>query len=133
MTFTHVPAGTYYVRVRAASGSALSSASNEVVVVVGATAGCTQPPSPPAALEATVNGLIVTLTWSLAPNIQTAAQYAIEAGDASGRSNLAVITVPGVDTRFTAQAPPGTYFVRVRALNACGMSGGSNEVLVRVP
>ena len=130
MTFANVPAGTYYVRVRAASGSALSGASNEVLVVVGLASGCTPAP---VSLTATVNGSIVTLAWSIPPNSPPPAQYAIEAGDAPGRSNLALISVPGADPRFTAQAPPGTYFVRVRAVNACGTSTGSNEVVVRVP
>jgi glucose/arabinose dehydrogenase len=133
MTFTDVPAGNYYVRVRAASGSALSGPSNEIVVMVGAPPGCTEAPSAPAALVATVNGASVTVAWSIRPNSQPAVQYAIEVGDASGWSNLALINVPGIDTRFTAQTPPGTYFVRVRALNACGTSSGSNEVVVRVP
>jgi hypothetical protein len=79
-----------------------------------------------------VNGLIVALSWTY-PSGVPAAQFVIEAGDAPLGSNLAVVTVPGNDPRFTAQAPPGTYFVRVRARNACGTSTGSNEVVVRVP
>jgi hypothetical protein len=33
-------------------------------------------------------------------------------------------------TTFTTEAPPGTYFVRVRAINAKGPGLPSNEVVV---
>ena len=34
---------------------------------------------------------------------------------------------------FSASAGPGTYYVRVRAVNGCGSSSGSNEIMIRVP
>jgi hypothetical protein len=34
---------------------------------------------------------------------------------------------------MVANAPNGTYFVKVQALNLCGASSSSNEVIVTVP
>jgi hypothetical protein len=34
---------------------------------------------------------------------------------------------------FTIAAPPGRYYVRVRAVNALGTSGPSEEIVVLVP
>jgi hypothetical protein len=56
----------------------------------------------------------------------------IEAGGTSGAANLAVLTVDGVSRGLAVNAPPGTYFVRMRSLNACGSSGPSAEIVVTV-
>jgi hypothetical protein len=75
-----------------------------------------------------VNNRIVVLSWSGAG----APGHVIEAGSGPGLSNLATIAV-GAVTSFTTPAPPGTYYVRVRATNLCGTSGPSIEVVVTVP
>jgi hypothetical protein len=36
-------------------------------------------------------------------------------------------------TSVGTPAPPGTYFVRIRAQNACGTSAPSNEQAITVP
>ncbi|MGE3190981.1 MAG: hypothetical protein AB7N90_14970 [Vicinamibacterales bacterium] len=59
--------------------------------------------------------------------------FRIEAGSASGLANLAVMAVDGATRAVTVSAPPGTYFVRVRAQNACGTGPASNEVVLAVP
>jgi hypothetical protein len=56
----------------------------------------------------------------------------IEAGDAPGRSNLAVLPTGSSTTSFRVAAPPGRYHVRVRALNAAGTSAASDEVVLLV-
>ena len=45
-------------------------------------------------------------------------------------SNLAVINV-GAATSASGEVPPGTYYVRVRAVNGGGHGPPSNEILVR--
>ena len=71
----------------------------------------------------------MTLTWVSVPGPTS---YVVEAGSVSGAANLAVIDTGSVSPILMATAPPGTYFVRVRARNACGLSGPSNQVVVIV-
>jgi hypothetical protein len=127
LTATSVPNGSYFIRVRAVGSSAESGPSNEVRADVGQTSGCS-PPTGPSNLRAAVNGQLVTLTWNGAPG---ATSYIVEAGSASGLANLAAVDV-GPGTTLTANAPPGTYFVRVRMRNACGATAASNEITVTV-
>lgn len=118
-----VPPGTYYVRVRGVSASGVSDPSNEIVLQrQGA-------PGPPSNLSSTGTGSVVNLSWS-APAGGSATGYILEGGTGPGLSNLGVVQIGNVTT-FTGNAPPGTYYVRVRAVNAGGVSAPSNEVVVR--
>jgi glucose/arabinose dehydrogenase len=125
ITVFGVPDGTYYVRVRAVGASDVSAPSSEVVVTVGTT--CTGPPPAPAAAFA-VSGRNVTIAWS-APGIVTS--MLIDVGNGPGLTNLAIIEIPPGST-VTAVAPPGTFYVRLRARNACGASAPSNEMVITV-
>jgi hypothetical protein len=127
-----VPAGTYYVRARAANDAGLSAASNEVVVfVIGSAAGCSAPPAAPGGLRSVVLDSNVTLAWN--PAAGSPASYIIEAGSFPGESNVLVSDTGTTATMMTAaNVGGGTYFVRVRARNACGASAPSNEVSVVV-
>jgi hypothetical protein len=58
--------------------------------------------------------------------------YRIEAGSATGLSNIAVQPVGNVLTQSFGGVPPGTYYVRIRAVNAQGVSIVSNERTVIV-
>jgi predicted phage tail protein len=121
------PSGTYYVRVRASGAPAgpASGRTNEIALVVE---GCRAAPLPPSGLAATIAGNEVTLDWT----VPVASGQVLEAGSAPGAANLAAIPLSGSQTRFTATAPAGTYYVRVRASNECGTSAASNEVTVVV-
>ena len=123
---TTAPPGTYFVRVRARVGGALTGASNEVTLTVPS--GCTNP-ALPTGLTHSVSGTAVTLTWQAASG---ATGYVLEAGSSSGSSNLVSVDTGTASTTFNAAAPPGTYYVRVRARNSCGTSGPSNETVVVV-
>ena len=61
-----------------------------------------------------------------------AESYIVEAGSATGLSNLATLNT-GTATSLTTAAPPGIYYVRVRGVYGCGGAGNaSNEVIVTV-
>ena len=129
-TATSVPNGVYYVRVRAIDSTGESAPSNEVTVVVGG--GCSAPPNQPTLGAPAVNGNNVSFTWAAASTGCPATAFALHAGSAPGLSDIASVTV-GADLRlFTAVAPPGTYYVRIFALNSSGTSAASNEVTVVV-
>lgn len=123
-----VPAGTYYVRVRAANANGTGAASADVAVVVGGAGGCERAPAPPTGLTANVQGLTAELSWSAPSHGCGPTHYVLIAGSASGLSNLARAAVAGHG--LVASAPPGAYYVRVVAVNAAGASAPSNELLV---
>jgi hypothetical protein len=119
-----VPAGTYYVRLRSVNPLGDSEPSNEVVVrPPGA-------PERPTNLRSAGSGPNVLLAWNAPTTGSVPAGYVIEAGSAPGLANLAVLPVGNV-TSFQTIAPPGTYYVRVRAINAAGSSVASNEIVVQ--
>jgi hypothetical protein len=123
-----LPPGTYVIRVRGVSAAGAGAASSEVIVTVPATA---TPPGAPGTLSATVAGGAVSLAWGAAPG--NATTYIVEAGTASGLSNIGAWATGYLDTRLVTAAPPGTYVVRIRAANAFGIGPPSNEVTVVVP
>ncbi len=119
-----VPAGQYFVRVRAVNAAGTSAPSSEVVLNVGCS-----PPVAPTTLTITVTGSTVAFAWNVAAGTTSTV---IDAGYAAGATALSTpfaaptagLTVPGI--------PAGTYFVRARAVNACGTSGPSVERMVVV-
>jgi hypothetical protein len=88
-------------------------------------------PGQPQSLTASVSGRTVALSW-LPPGAGGApASYVVEAGSAPGLANLA--TVPVIGTSFVAPGvPPGTYYVRVRAVNATGPGAPTADVTIVV-
>lgn len=130
-TFTvpGVPPGTYYVRVKGVNASGAGAASNEVVLVVGASGDGR--PATPTGLTAFMAGDRITITWSPGLGFGPVSGYVLEAGSASGASNIATLDVPTA-TFSLSGVPPGFYFLRVRARNAGGVSAPSTEVMVVV-
>jgi predicted phage tail protein len=120
------PNGSYYVSVRAVYASGTRAPSNEILLQVG----CTAPAPQPTALRVQLTGATVTLTW--VPPSGAVERQVIEAGSATGLTNLASVTLPPTQSSFTATAPNGTYFVRARAANSCGTSAPSSEVFFTV-
>jgi len=126
-----VPAGVYYVRVRAINAEGPGPASNEVVAAVPSTGGCTAPPGPPTSLSGSASGSVVSLQWAPPAAGCAASSYVVQAGSAPGLSNIAVVNV-GPATSLSATAPNGAYYVRVVAVNAFGGSTPSSDVIITV-
>ena len=119
-----VPPGTYFVRVRATSATGVSGPSNEIVVQ-GRGA-----PEPPTSLSASGTNGAVDLRWFAPTSGPRPSGYVLEAGSGPGLTDVASAQV-GPATTFSTTAPPGRYYVRVRSLNARGVSAPSNEIIVR--
>jgi hypothetical protein len=119
----------YYVRIVAVYAEGTSAPSNEVVVVLTA-AGCT-PPGPPTGVITSPTASNVTIRWASPASGGPPTGYVIDVGSGAGLSNLGSFPLPNTTT-LTAPAPAAQYFVRIRALNACGSSPPSAEVSFRV-
>lgn len=118
--------GLYYARLRGVNGAGTGAASQEIQILVG----CTGVPAVPANMDSNVAGTIVTLDWGTVDGITG---YVIELGLTPGVTNLSVPIGPAI-AGVSGAVPSGTrFFARVRAQNACGVSGPSNEVTVQVP
>jgi hypothetical protein len=124
--------GTYFARVRARNRYGVSGPSNEVRFVLSASGPCTGPPAAPAGLTSSVTGRAVTLTWLPPTASGTITSHIIEAGSTSGASNVMVHRTGNNSGTYSATAPPGTYYVRVKAVNECGVSVASSEIVVIV-
>ena len=129
-SFDLVPPGYYFLRVRATSATRTSAPSNEVMIAVG---GAASPPSAPLALRAAVTGNAVTFDWA-APVTGPVTSYRLEAGSASGLSNIAVLNTGTVGTSISfSGVPSGRYYIRLRGVNGVGVGVASNEVVLDVP
>ena len=78
----------------------------------------------------TVAGDSVALDWG---GVGGASSYVLEAGSSPGLSDLLTVDLHTASTSVTGEhLTPGTYYVRIRATNACGTSAPSNDVQVVV-
>jgi hypothetical protein len=126
-----VGGGTYYVRVRAQNAGGTSAASNESILVVDST-GCNTAPDAPTSFAGAASGGTVHLMWSAPAGDCTPTSYVLQAGSSAGSSDLANANV-GAGTSYVANGvAAGTYYLRVRAVNAYGQSAGSNEIVLTV-
>ncbi len=123
----NVPAGTYYLRVRAQNALGTSLSSVERAVTVGA---CT-PPGPPGTLSGSSNDTLVNLQWT-APSTGMVQGYRLLAGTGPGLANLGVQDYPASVTSLSGNVAYGTYYVRVQSSNVCGFSAPSNEIVLTV-
>lgn len=103
------------------------------IALIGQNTGGTALPAAPTGLTSSVAGAVVTLDWSAPSTGPRPTAYVIEAGSASGLANLVIFSTGSPATRYVASGvPPGTYYVRLRAVTTLGTSGPSNEISVAV-
>ncbi|HQZ40270.1 MAG TPA: Ig-like domain-containing protein [Vicinamibacterales bacterium] len=123
-TFT-APTGSFYVRLHTLAGADRSLASNELRIHVNVLVA----PSAPASLVGLVNGTSVDLAWRNTFDGGSPTSILLDV------TGSAVTTIPlaASDTFTFAGVPPGTYALRLRAVNAGGTSAQSNEVTVTFP
>ncbi len=134
--FAAVPGGEYFVRVVTDTRGGASAPSNEVKLVGGAPC---QSPAVALRLSAGVQDRVLSLQWDTvdagaaeAVDAATPLSYVLEAGSSPGSSNLGTVAL-GRTTAIAAPVPPGQYYVRVRAVSACGLGPVSNDLSVVVP
>jgi predicted phage tail protein len=125
---TVAPPGTYFLRVRAINAWGESAPTSDVMLVVD---GTTRLPDMPGTPVATVAGRTVQLIW-LAPIAGgLPAGYVVEAG-LTPDTMVPVFSTSSGDVTASS-VPPGTYFVRVGAVNAAGAGPATPPVTVVVP
>jgi hypothetical protein len=88
------------------------------------------PPGIPGMPTVTLSGQFVTLNWAAPVSGGPVIDYQLEAGSAPGASNIDIVRT--VAPTLSATAPPGIYYVRVRARNAAGLGPASPEVVIDV-
>ena len=119
-----VPTGQYFVRVRARNAVGTSAPTTDLIVNVGCT-----PPAPPSTFTTVVTGTSVAVTWNVAAGTTSTV---IDAGYATGATALSTPFAAPAGSVGVPSVPPGTYYLRARALNACGTSSASVERTVVV-
>ena len=123
-----VPGGTFFARVTASNACGTSGPSGEVFFTIGAPDAL---PAAPTNLTSNVTGSILTLSWTAPAGPVTG--YVLEAGTGAGLANIGAATV-GAGTSFVISGvPPGTYYVRTRAITSAGSGAASSDVVVVVP
>lgn len=88
---------------------------------------CSGPPGPPANFSALVSGSMLNLSWTT-PVGEFIGSYIVEAGSVAGAADLARVDTESTATSFSSAVANGTYFMRARTYNHCGLSEPSNEV-----
>ena len=124
-----VAPGQYFIRVVPIGPGGAGPASREFAFTAGGS-GCVVVPGPPTLMA---TGSPPVLTWT-PPSGTTPTGYELRAGLAPGALDLVRLPLPASTTAYsTAGAPPGTYYVAVATVNACGVSVVSNAAVITVP
>lgn len=129
---TIAPFGDYYVRVHALNACGVSP-QTPVPDALIRVQPCTAPPSVPTSLGFTLNGRQVGFTWTAPASGPVPSQYVFVVGSVPGAGDLAIFATGNNATALSVVGPPGRFWVKIFAANACGNSIYSNEVEVVIP
>jgi hypothetical protein len=118
--------GLYFVRVRAVAGGVSGAATPDVAIAVGG-----PPPGPPTAIAVALGpGGSVLVTWS-PPDTGTVTGYVVQVGYGAGQTaHQFAVTQPSI---AAGGVPPGTYVLRVVAMNGTASGPPSSELTLVVP
>lgn len=125
-----VPNGVYFARLVAANACGASLPSGDTRIAVGGALG---PPESPVQFSASTSAGTVAFSWFTSTSGGTPTGYVLETGSGPGLANLAVIPLPATTTFVVPGVPKGTYYVRLRALNAVGASLPAGDIVLIVP
>ena len=123
--FSRVPPGTYELRLRAINGAGSSTASDPVTVAFPGR--CSGPPLPATAFLAYRVGRTLLAVWQSAASGPAPTRYRVRvAGAYTGSFGVTGRT-------FSRAVSPGSYEVRVQAVNDCGTSQPTAVQTVLIP
>lgn len=126
-----VPDGTYWLRVRGSNAAGTGVPSQDLGVTMGVAGGCVGLPYAPTLQAPSISGSLLSLSWDAPGGTVAPTSYVLFAGSGLGRSDLAVLNL-GAGTTFAANAPAGTYFLRVAGRSACGVGAVSSDITASV-
>ncbi len=89
-------------------------------------------PDAPTTLSSSASGTTVTFAWVAALTGAAPTSFVVEMGTAPGTTTLPTQTVTSPVAQLSLVLPAGTYYARVRAVNAVGQSPPSPETSVTV-
>jgi hypothetical protein len=122
-----LPPGVYFARVRALNLIGVGPPTPDLAFRAGSVLRIDGPTN----LSLAWQGANAVLTWTAPRGVGLMpAAYVIEAGSATGMTDVASINV-GAATSYATPVPAGTYFVRVRGIRPGGISDPSNEVVIK--
>jgi hypothetical protein len=120
--------GTYYVKIRGMNGAVGGAASNEVALPI---TGACQAPGVPTNFTVITRGTTGFLMWNPGSG-GLPSTYIVQASFGPSDTNPP-IQIPLGTPYFTLGIPGGTFYVKIAAANACGISAPSNEVVITSP
>ena len=124
-SFAAVPPGTYTFSVRAINAAGSSGASNPVTLTFPT--GCSGSPQAPINFFASKSGNTISLAWQPAATGPASMSYMVNVTGAF------VGDVPTTTRSLSGSVGPGTYNVRVRAVNPCGSGSATAVQTVTIP
>ncbi len=128
---TPAPNGVYLLSLAASNSFGVGPESARQTVTVPSLPA---PPGVPQNLAASVSGSTITFTWAAPASGGAVGNYVLIAGLTPGFTAAAgtLPVAPAPTSYVLPGAPNGTYYVRLVAQNAGGISAASNEVAVTV-